>query len=119
VLRITGGKGVDIVVDGVSGKLTGQALASLAFGGTIVVAGYAGGREAEVNVTDIIWKAATIRGFTLRLFAAETIGAANKAILGYLNEGALNPKVGKVFPQTRQQRPFDTWLQVPHPAHAE
>ena len=45
MLRITGGKGVDVVVDGVSGKLTGQALASLAFGGTIVVAGYAGGRE--------------------------------------------------------------------------
>src|SRR5262249_12121029 len=64
VLRITGGKGVDAVVDGVSGKLTGEALASLAFGGTLVIAGYAGGREAQVNVTDIIWKAATIRGFT-------------------------------------------------------
>jgi len=129
VLRITGGKGVDIVVDGVSGKLTGQALASLAFGGTIVVAGYAGGREAEVNVTDIIWKAATIRGFTFRLFAAETIGAANKAILGYLNEGALNPKVGKVFPLTEaaeavrylvENRPYGRIImQVPHPAHAE
>ena len=129
VLRITGGKGVDIVVDGVSGKLTGQALASLAFGGTIVVAGYAGGREAEVNVTDIIWKAATIRGFTFRLFAAETIGEANKAILGYLNEGALNPKVGKVFPLTEaaeavrylvENRPYGRIImQVPHPAHAE
>jgi NADPH:quinone reductase len=113
VLRITGGKGVDIVVDGVSGKLTGQALASLAFGGTIVVAGYAGGREAEVNVTDIIWKAATIRGFTFR----------------YLNEGALNPKVGKVFPLTEaaeavrylvENRPYGRIImQVPHPAHAE
>jgi NADPH:quinone reductase-like Zn-dependent oxidoreductase len=48
VLRITGGKGVDIVVDGVSGKMTGQVLASLSFGGTVVIAGYAGGREAEV-----------------------------------------------------------------------
>ena len=98
VLRITAGKGVDVVVDGVSGKLTGQALASLAFGGTIVVAGYAGGREAEVNVTDIIWKAATIRGFTFRLFGPETLAAANETILGYLKEGALKPKVGKVFP---------------------
>jgi NADPH:quinone reductase-like Zn-dependent oxidoreductase len=98
VLRITGGKGVDIVVDGVSGKLTGQALASLAFGGTIVVAGYAGGREAEVNVTDIIWRAATIRGFTFRLFAPEIIASADETILGYLKEGALKPKIGKVFP---------------------
>nr|WP_283255993.1 zinc-binding dehydrogenase [Dyella humicola] len=98
VMRITGGKGVDVVVDGVSGKLTGQALASLAFGGTIVVAGYAGGREADINVTDIIWKAATIRGFTFRLFAAETVAAANRAILQYLQEGALKPTIGKVFP---------------------
>ena len=58
VLRVTEGKGVDVVVDGVSGKLTGQALASLAYGGTVVVVGYAGGREAEVSITDIIWKAA-------------------------------------------------------------
>ncbi|HWY25764.1 MAG TPA: zinc-binding alcohol dehydrogenase family protein, partial [Nevskia sp.] len=98
VLRITGGKGVDAVVDGVSGKLSGQILASLAFGGTVVVAGYAGGREAEINVTDIIWKAATIRGFTFRMFAPETLAAANEAILGYLQEGALQPTIGKVFP---------------------
>ncbi|WP_161563969.1 quinone oxidoreductase family protein [Cupriavidus lacunae] len=100
VLRITEGKGVDVVVDGVSGTLTGQALASLAFGGTVVVVGYAGGREAEVSITDIIWKAATIRGFTFRLFAPETVAAANTAILGYLKEGALQPRIGKVFPLT-------------------
>jgi NADPH:quinone reductase-like Zn-dependent oxidoreductase len=100
VLRITAGKGVDIVVDGVSGSLTGQALASLAFGGTVVVAGYAGGREAEVNVTDIIWKAATIRGFTFRLFSPDTIAAANKEVLDFLMEGALKPTIGKVFPLT-------------------
>jgi NADPH:quinone reductase-like Zn-dependent oxidoreductase len=48
VLRITGGKGVNIVVDGASGELTGQALAALAFGGSVIVAGYAGARQAEV-----------------------------------------------------------------------
>jgi len=98
VIRITKGKGVDAVVDGVSGKLTGQALAALAFGGTIVVVGYSGGREAEVNITDVIWKAATIRGFTFRLFAPETVIAAKEVLLGYLQEGALQPTVAKVFP---------------------
>ena len=97
VLRITEGKGVDIVVDGVSGKLTGQALALLAFGGTIVVAGYAGGREAEVNVTDLIWKAATIRGFIFKLFTPQTVAEAIEALLGYLKDGALQPTIGKVF----------------------
>ncbi len=98
VLRITAGKGVDVVVDGVSGKLTGEELASLAFGGTVVVAGYAGGREAEVNVTDIIWKAATIRGFTFKMFEPETLARANETILGYLKEGTLKPQISKVFP---------------------
>jgi NADPH:quinone reductase len=98
VMRITEGKGVDIVVDGVSGKLTGEALASLAFGGTVVTAGYAGGREAEVNVTDIIWKAATIRGFTFRLFAQQTMAAANATLLEFLKEGKLQPTINRVFP---------------------
>jgi len=126
VLRITGGKGVDVVVDGVSGTLTGQALASLAFGGTIVVAGYAGGKEAEVNVTDIIWKAAVIRGFTFRLFSLETIAAANRTILGYLMEGALKPKISRVFSLTEaaeavryliEDRPYGrVVMHVPRPA---
>jgi NADPH:quinone reductase len=98
VLRITEGRGVDVVVDGVSGKLTGEALASLAFGGTAVIAGYAGGREAEINVTDIIWKAATIRGFSFRFFAQQAVAAANAALLEFLNEGALQPTIDRIFP---------------------
>lgn len=115
VLRITGGKGVDVIVDGVSGQLTGQALSSLATGGTLVIAGYAGGREAEVNVTDIIWKAATIRGFTFRLFSPQTVAAASATLAGFLKEGALQPTIGKVFPLSEaaeavrfliEERPF-------------
>lgn len=98
VLRITDGKGVDVVVDGVSGNLTGQALASLAFGGTVVVVGYAGGRQANVSITDIIWKGATIRGFTFRLFKPETVAAAREVLLGYLKAGDLQPAIAKVFP---------------------
>jgi NADPH2:quinone reductase len=101
VLRITEGKGVDLIVDGVSGSLTGEALGALANGGAMVIAGYAGGREAKVNVTDIIWKAATIRGFTFRLFSSETLAAAAAALLGYLKEGDLQPAISKIFPLLR------------------
>jgi NADPH2:quinone reductase len=126
VLRITEGKGVDVVVDGVSGKLTGEALASLAFGGTVVIAGYAGGREAEVNVTDIIWKAATIRGFTFRLFAQQTVAAASAALLEFLKDGALQPTIDRVFPLSEaadavrhliEDRPFGRVLM--HAQHAQ
>src|SRR5262245_19365589 len=77
-----------------------RGLASLAFGGTLVIAGYAGGREAEVNVTDIIWKAATVRGFTFRLFAPQTVAAANAALLACLEEGTRQPTTGNVFPMS-------------------
>jgi NADPH:quinone reductase-like Zn-dependent oxidoreductase len=126
VLRITEGKGVDVVVDGVSGKLTGEALASLAFGGTVVIAGYAGGREAEVNVTDIIWKAATIRGFTFRLFAQQAVAAASAALLEFLRDGALQPTIDRVFPLSEaadavrhliEDRPFGRVLM--HAQHAQ
>lgn len=122
VLRLTGGKGVDVVVDGVSGRLTGQALAALAYGGTLVIAGYAGGRDVEVNVTDIIWKAATVRGFTFRLFTPQVIGAASVALAGFLKEGALRPTIAKVFPMSQaaeavrhliEDRPFGRVLMHP------
>lgn len=100
VQRITEGKGVDVIVDGVSGALTAQTLASLAFGGTLVIAGYAGGREANVDVTDIIWKAATIRGFTFRLFTPQVIATANASLLDYLKDGMLQPTIGRVFPMS-------------------
>lgn len=97
VMRLTGGKGVNVIIDGVGGKLTGPALGSLAVGGTLAIVGYSGGRDAEINVTDIIWKAATIRGFTFRLFPPATLAAAQSALLGFLAERALQPTVGKVF----------------------
>ena len=55
VMRMTGGKGVDVVIDGVGGSLTGEALGCLAPGGTYAVVGYAAGKEAHINLTDVIW----------------------------------------------------------------
>jgi NADPH:quinone reductase len=101
VMRMSGGKGVDVVIDGVGGKLAGEALGCLAFGGTYAVVGYAAGREANINLTDIIWKAAKVRGFTLRAFAPETLASAQKTLLGYLAEGAIQPTIANVFPLSK------------------
>jgi len=98
VMRMTDGKGVDVVIDGVGGALTGDALGCLAQGGTYAVVGYAAGRQAQINLTDIIWKAAKMRGFTMRAFAPEIVAAAQKALLGYLSEGRIKPTIAKVYP---------------------
>jgi NADPH2:quinone reductase len=98
VMRITDGKGVDVIIDGVGGSLMGEALSSLASGGCYAVVGYAGGREANINLTDVIWKAAKMRGFTLRAFAPETLAGALKTLTGYAAQGALQPTIAKIFP---------------------
>ena len=41
---------MDVIIDGVGGTLTGGALGCLLPAGTYAVVGYAGGREASVNL---------------------------------------------------------------------
>lgn len=98
VLRLTDGKGVDVVIDGIGGALMHDALGSLAFGGTYAIVGYAGGKEAAINVTDAIWKSATLRGFTMRAFKPQVLAAGLKTLTGYLAQGELQPTIAKVFP---------------------
>jgi NADPH:quinone reductase-like Zn-dependent oxidoreductase len=96
--RLTDGAGVDVVVDGVGGPVTGQALGTLARYGTLVSVGYSGGMETAVNVTDLIWRAARMVGFTFSAFSPATIRAATDALLALLVEGRLQPAVDRVFP---------------------
>src|SRR5258705_8836780 len=65
VARITGGRGVDVVIESVGGALTGHALATLALNGVLTSLGYSAGRKTEIDVTDLIWKRARMSGFSL------------------------------------------------------
>ena len=97
VRRLTDGRGVDVVVDGVGGPFTGEALSVLAPGGRLVVVGYSGGKHADVNVTDIIWRSARIFGFMFTQFSPETLLHANQRIFELLHEGALKPMLARTF----------------------
>ncbi len=65
VARITGGRGVDVVIESVGGALTGQALATLALQGVLTSLGYSAGRQTTIDVTDLIWKRPSLSGFLL------------------------------------------------------
>ena len=43
--RITGGTGVDIVIDGIGGTVPSEALRALSSGGTLITLGYSAGRK--------------------------------------------------------------------------
>ncbi|MGI4881508.1 MAG: quinone oxidoreductase family protein [Janthinobacterium lividum] len=98
VNRITEGYGADIVVDAIGGTVLGEALKVLAQGGSLTTLGYAGGQESTINVTNLIWKVASIKSF---LLFGESIAARNEAwsvITRLLASGEVKPIVARTFP---------------------
>ena len=65
VRRITGGYGADIVIDGIGGEVLSEALGALAMDGSLTTLGYSGGRKATIDVTNLIWRRASIQSFNL------------------------------------------------------
>jgi len=97
VNRISDGHGADIVIDGIGGKILSAALPALAPGASVITLGYSAGRETTINVTDLIWKAASIKGLLLLTESATARLAAWSVISDLLVSGKVKPTVAKVF----------------------
>ena len=98
VRRITGGYGADIVIDGVGGDVLSEALGALALGGSLTTQGYAAGRKATIDVTNLIWQRASIKSFILFVQPPAAWAKAWDAIVPLLQSGAIKPIVAKTFP---------------------
>jgi NADPH2:quinone reductase len=97
VIRLTDGYGADIIVDGLGGNILSEALQILAQGGSLTTLGYAAGRETTIDVTNLIWKGASIKSFML---FSETVSArldAWSAISKLFASGQIKPIVAKTF----------------------
>ena len=97
VARLTGGRGVDIVIDSVGGALTGEALATLALNGVLTSLGYSAGRKTTIDVTDLIWKRARMSGFSLFAQAPAVKATAWTSILASLSSGQVKPIVARTY----------------------
>jgi NADPH2:quinone reductase len=99
VPTLTGGKGVDVIIDMVGGKITGDALGALNKDGIWVGIGYSAGTEFTAKITDFVWKGIQMRGASLSLWPDpnEHVKAAG-ILLPLLAAGKINPTVAKVFP---------------------
>jgi NADPH:quinone reductase len=97
VKRITGGRGVDVVIESVGGALMGQALSTLAVNGVLTTLGYSAGRNTTIDVTDLIWKRASMSGFSLFAQSQAVKAAAWAAILPLLASGAVRPIVERTY----------------------
>lgn len=97
VNRITDNYGADIIIDAIGGKILSEALTILAPGGSLTTLGYAGGQESTINVTNLIWKVASIKGFLLFNESVATRTAAWSVITKLLASGQVKPIVAKTF----------------------
>ena len=64
--ELTGGAGVDVVLDPVGARYLDLHVRVLATGGRLVVIGLMGGRSAELDLAALMTKRATVHGSTLR-----------------------------------------------------
>ena len=88
----------DIVIDAIGGEILGDALSTLASGGSLTTLGYSAGRKTTIDVTDLIWKRASMKSFSLFAQPAEAWGTAWSVICCLLHSGAVKPIVARSFP---------------------
>jgi NADPH:quinone reductase len=98
VRRITAGKGVDIVIDGIGGAVASEALSSLGLGGVLITLGYSAGRKTTIDVTDLIWKRARMSGFSLFAQSPLAVAAAWREIIPLIAGGSVKPVIERVYP---------------------
>jgi NADPH2:quinone reductase len=99
---VTGGRGVDLILDIVCGDYIARDLAALAVEGRLVVIGFMGGDTATLDFRRILGRRLTITGSTLRPRSAaekgEIAAALRKEVWPLLEKGVIRPVIYRTFP---------------------
>ncbi len=100
VREMTGGTGVDVILEMVGGDTVGQALDALGPYGRMIVYGQASGLAATVNPQRLVGMNQSVTGFYIGGYFQdpELIKATLAEIVGYVNAGSLVLQVGAVMP---------------------
>lgn len=102
VARITGGKGVELVLDMVSGDYVARNLKCLAEDGRHVTIAVQRGAKAEINMAVVMRRRYTLTGSTLRprsnQFKALVAGEIASHVWPLVESGELRPVMDRVFP---------------------
>lgn len=105
VRNLTGGKGVDVILDMVGADYIQRDLDLLEMEGRLVSVGTLGSPEVALNLAAVLLKRLTITGSTLRSRSIEEKGALMKAVhdntWSLLENGTITPVVDSTFPLDR------------------
>ncbi|MDR6537876.1 NAD(P)H-quinone oxidoreductase [Variovorax soli] len=99
--RLTGGKGVDVILDMVAGPYAQREIECLAEDGRLVIIAVQGGAKSEFNAGLVLRRRLTITGSTLRPRPVAFKGAIAKSlrekVWPLLESGAVKPVIHSVF----------------------
>ncbi|MSO70542.1 MAG: NAD(P)H-quinone oxidoreductase [Alphaproteobacteria bacterium] len=102
VAEVTGGRGVEVILDMVGGDYFPRNLASLAKGGRLALIGFQRGSRAEVDFSPVLTKHLTISGLTLRPRSVAEKAALARAVRAKVwplfTAGKMKVVVDRTFP---------------------
>src|SRR5213083_3480578 len=96
IMKATGGRGVDVIVELLANVNLGKDLPILAKGGRVVIIGSRG--RVEIDPRDAMQRDADIRGMALPNMSPADWASIHAAIAVGLEDGTLRPVTGKEFP---------------------
>ena len=104
IRALTGGKGINVVVDSLGADHSERALRSLAWGGRHVVVGFAAGSIPKLPANIVLLKGASVIGVDLRQFGIhepEAFRAIADELDRLLEGGIARPPIAQVLPLER------------------
>lgn len=102
VMKLTGGRGVDVILEMLANKNLAKDLGILAKKGRVAVIGNRG--TIEINPRDAMSREADIRGVTLMNTSPEEYRLIHAALSAGLENGSLKPVVGERIPLAEAAR---------------
>ena len=102
--EVTGGKGVDVILDMVGGDYIPRELKALADDGRIVLIAFLGGSKAQVDLAEVMRRRLVITGSTLRprnvAFKAAIAQQLREKVWPLLSAGKITPVIHATFPMS-------------------
>jgi NADPH2:quinone reductase len=100
--ELTGGKGVDVILDMVGGDYLKREIACLADDGRLVLIALLGGARTEIDLGQVLRRRLTITGSTLRprpvAFKAHIARELRERVWPLIEAGKIRPVIHRVFP---------------------
>jgi NADPH2:quinone reductase len=101
-LQLTGGKGVDVILDMVAGAYVPREISCLAEDGRLVIIAVQGGTKSEINAGLVLRRRLTITGSTLRprpvAFKAAIARSLRQHVWPLIESGQIKPVIHSAFP---------------------